>query len=77
MDKEAIASMQTAANHGDTTSLVILGTIYTFGDENIKRDTAKGAALLKQASDQGSTFAKLLMPLNSVIAGSEHFFGLR
>ncbi len=77
LDKESVALIQTSAAHGDVSCLVVLGTLYTFGDDNIKRDTARGAALLKQASEQGSSFAKLLIPLNAFIANSEHFFGLR
>ncbi|HEY9715874.1 MAG TPA: matrixin family metalloprotease [Trichormus sp.] len=73
-DKEKIEALHTAAAHGNTPSLVALGLGYTFGDKNLPRDIEKGAAMLKQAADQGHPLAAIGLAINSMAAASDKLF---
>jgi TPR repeat protein len=73
-DKEKIEALQIAAAHGNTPSLVALGLYYTFGDKNVPRDIEKGAAMLRQAVDQGHPLASIALAINSMASASDKLF---
>lgn len=73
-DKEKIEALKTAAAHGNTPSLVALGLYYTFGDPELPRDIDKGAAMLRQAVEQGHPLASIALAINSMAAASDKLF---
>ena len=68
---ENLEALRRAAAYGDKTSLVSLGVLYAFGDDNLPRDAVKAGELFKQAADQGSDVAKILLLVNTTVAGYE------